>query len=158
MYKWVEKKEKLGKKIYITGKGRCNVTNDCSRDVFFDQVVTNPKFLYSAFETFDNQAVMQLLEQAGCPLKTERGNRVFPVSDHSSDVIRALERLLQREGVKVHLCSSVKRVLEEDGQAVGIPFALGWLNQYFAIVHIGKLWYRFWVLLWCCSSSWLLKF
>ena len=83
-----EKNEKLGKKIYITGKGRCNVTNDCSRDVFFDQVVTNPKFLYSAFETFDNQAVMQLLEQAGCPLKTERGNRVFPVSDHSSDVIR----------------------------------------------------------------------
>ena len=68
-----EKNEKLGKKIYITGKGRCNVTNDCSRDVFFDQVVTNPKFLYSAFETFDNQAVMQLLEQAGCPLKTERG-------------------------------------------------------------------------------------
>ena len=60
-----EKNEKLGKKIYITGKGRCNVTNDCSRDVFFDQVVTNPKFLYSAFETFDNQAVMQLLEQAG---------------------------------------------------------------------------------------------
>lgn len=120
-----EKNEKLGKKIYITGKGRCNVTNDCSRDVFFDQVVTNPKFLYSAFETFDNQAVMQLLEQAGCPLKTERGNRVFPVSDHSSDVIRALERLLQREGVKVHLCSSVKRVLEEDGQAVGLELSDG---------------------------------
>ena len=104
-----EKNEKLGKKIYITGKGRCNVTNDCSRDVFFDQVVTNPKFLYSAFETFDNQAVMQLLEQAGCPLKTERGNRVFPVSDHSSDVIRALERLLQKEGVKViHGASGLK--------------------------------------------------
>jgi len=120
-----EKNEKLGKKIYITGKGRCNVTNDCSRDVFFDQVVTNPKFLYSAFETFDNQAVMQLLEQAGCPLKTERGNRVFPVSDHSSDVIRALERLLQREGVKVHLHSSVKRVLEEDGQAVGLELSDG---------------------------------
>ena len=120
-----EKNEKLGKKIYITGKGRCNVTNDCSRDAFFDQVVTNPKFLYSAFETFDNQAVMQLLEQAGCPLKTERGNRVFPVSDHSSDVIRALERLLQREGVKVHLHSSVKRVLEEDGQAVGLELSDG---------------------------------
>ena len=120
-----EKNEKLGKKIYITGKGRCNVTNDCSRDVFFDQVVTNPKFLYSAFETFDNQAVMLLLEQAGCPLKTERGNRVFPVSDHSSDVIRALERLLQREGVKVHLHSSVKRVLEEDGQAVGLELSDG---------------------------------
>ena len=117
-----EKNEKLGKKIYITGKGRCNVTNDCSRDVFFDQVVTNPKFLYSAF---DNQAVMQLLEQAGCPLKTERGNRVFPVSDHSSDVIRALERLLQKEGVKVHLHSSVKRVLEEDGQAVGLELSDG---------------------------------
>ena len=68
---------------------------------------------------------MQLLEQAGCPLKTERGNRVFPVSDHSSDVIRALERLLQREGVKVHLHSSVKRVLEEDGQAVGLELSDG---------------------------------
>ena len=110
-----EKNEKLGKKIYITGKGRCNVTNDCSRDVFFDQVVTNPKFLYSAFETFDNQAVMQLLEQAGCPLKTERGNRVFPVSDHSSDVIRGLEREMDRLGVKVHLRTAVKKVVAKDG-------------------------------------------
>ena len=81
----LEQNEKLGKKLFITGKGRCNVTNDCSRDVFFDQVVTNPKFLYSAFETFDNQAVMQLLEQAGCPLKTERGNRCLLYTSDAAD-------------------------------------------------------------------------
>ena len=87
----LEKNEKLGKKIYITGKGRCNVTNDCEPEVFFANVVSNPKFLYSAYYTYDNTQVMQLLEENGCPLKVERGNRVFPVSDHSSDIIRTLQ-------------------------------------------------------------------
>ena len=88
----LEKNEKLGKKLFITGKGRCNVTNAADMDVLFQNVCTNEKFLYSAFYGFDNTQVCDLLEQAGCPLKTERGERVFPVSDHSSDVIAALQR------------------------------------------------------------------
>ena len=82
-----DKNEKLGKKIYITGKGRCNVTNACETDELFDHVVSNPKFLYSAFYDFDNHKVMDFFEERGCRLKTERGKRVFPVSDHSSEFI-----------------------------------------------------------------------
>ena len=81
----LEQNEKLGKKLYITGKGRCNVTNACGQDKLFENIVSNPKFLYSAFYDFDNKRMMELLERAGCPLKIERGERVFPVSDHSSD-------------------------------------------------------------------------
>ncbi|MBQ7433242.1 MAG: NAD(P)/FAD-dependent oxidoreductase, partial [Lachnospiraceae bacterium] len=77
----LEKNEKLGKKIYITGKGRCNVTNGADLETLFQKVVTNRKFLYSAFYGFTNQDMMALLEESGCPLKVERGNRVFPVSD-----------------------------------------------------------------------------
>lgn len=87
-----EKNEKLGKKVYITGKGRCNVTNACDMETMLQNVVTNPRFLYSSFYGFTNQDIMDLLERNGCPLKTERGNRVFPVSDKSSDVISALSR------------------------------------------------------------------
>ncbi|MBQ0000328.1 MAG: NAD(P)/FAD-dependent oxidoreductase, partial [Clostridiales bacterium] len=83
-----EKNEKLGKKLFITGKGRCNVTNACDVEELFKAVMTNPKFLYSAFYTFDNHQMMDFMEQSGVPLKVERGNRVFPESDHSSDVIR----------------------------------------------------------------------
>ena len=81
----IEKNEKLGKKLFITGKGRCNVTNAADMDILFSNVCTNRKFLYSAFYTFDNTSVMDFIESAGCPLKVERGDRVFPVSDHSSD-------------------------------------------------------------------------
>lgn len=109
-----EKNEKLGKKIYITGKGRCNVTNACGRDKFFEHVVTNPKFLYSAFQAFDNVAVMTLLENNGCSLKTERGERVFPVSDHASDVTAALERLLRKQGVTVRLGATVREILTQE--------------------------------------------
>ena len=89
----LEQNEKTGKKLFITGKGRCNVTNACETDKLFENVISNPKFLYSAFHGFDNRQVMALLEEAGCPLKTERGERVFPVSDHSSDVLSALQRI-----------------------------------------------------------------
>ncbi len=99
----IEKNEKLGKKLYITGKGRCNVTNAADMDTLFENVCTNRKFLYSAFYEFNNTAVMDLLEQAGCPLKTERGGRVFPVSDHSSDVIAALQRELKKSAVEILL-------------------------------------------------------
>lgn len=106
-----EKNEKLGKKIYITGKGRCNVTNACETETLFANVVSNPKFLYSAFYGFDNRKVMDFFEQEGCFLKTERGDRVFPVSDHASDVIRALEGALRKRKVDICLRTQVKRIL-----------------------------------------------
>lgn len=109
----LEKNEKTGKKLYITGKGRCNVTNDCDADTFFKNVITNPKFLYSSYYSFDQYAVMNLIEEAGCPLKTERGNRVFPVSDHSADVLKALNSLLKRYSVDVKLNTIVTSVSEK---------------------------------------------
>ena len=109
----LEKNEKLGKKVYITGKGRCNVTNDCEPEEFFRNIVSNPKFMYSAYYGFDQSAVMRLIEENGCDLKTERGNRVFPVSDHSSDVIKALNDALKRAGVKVRLNTAVTKILTE---------------------------------------------
>ena len=94
-----EKNEKLGKKLFITGKGRCNVTNNCETEELFGAVMSNPKILYSAFYSYTPQDVMEFFEEAGVPLKTERGGRVFPQSDHSSDIIRALERELKIAGV-----------------------------------------------------------
>lgn len=107
----LEKNEKLGKKLYITGKGRCNVTNAGDVDDFFSNICTNEKFLYSAFYGYDNRAMMDFLEKAGCPLKVERGERVFPTSDHSSDIIGALKRELNRLGVKVLLNTRVTDLL-----------------------------------------------
>lgn len=109
-----EKNEKLGKKLFITGKGRCNVTNAGDMDTLFQSVIGNPKFLYSAFYGFTNEQVMDLFEELGVPLKVERGNRVFPVSDHSSDVIGALSRELRRLGVEVNLHTEVKSIVAED--------------------------------------------
>ena len=100
-----EKNEKLGKKLFITGKGRCNVTNACDVDELFQNMVSNEKFMYSSFYGFTNQDVMDFFENAGLRLKTERGNRVFPQSDHSSDVIRTLELEMKRNGVHIHLYS-----------------------------------------------------
>ena len=113
----LEKNEKMGKKLFITGKGRCNLTNAADMKTVMDNVVSNPRFLYSAFRTFTNDDIMRLVEENGCPLKTERGNRVFPVSDKSSDVIRALELALKKAGVKVRLNAAVKELLTEEAQA-----------------------------------------
>lgn len=107
----LEKNEKLGKKLFITGKGRCNVTNACDINKLFENVVSNPKFLYSAFNTFDNIQMMQLIEDAGCKLKIERGERVFPVSDHSSDIIAALQRILKKEHVEIRLNTNVIKLI-----------------------------------------------
>lgn len=115
-----EKNEKLGKKIYITGKGRCNVTNSCDTEELFSNMVTNGKFLYSAVYGLSNFDVMGLLEEWGCPLKTERGNRVFPVSDKSSDVISALERKLRSLGVEIFLNHPVKELLLSEGKCTGV--------------------------------------
>lgn len=111
-----EKNEKLGKKIFITGKGRCNITNAADMEELFDTVVTNSKFLYSSFYGYTNQNVIDFFEDAGVPVKIERGNRVFPISDHSSDVIRALEREMKKVGVKVCLNTEVKSVEAEKGK------------------------------------------
>lgn len=111
-----EKNEKLGKKIFITGKGRCNITNAADMEELFDAVVTNSKFLYSSFYGYTNQNVIDFFEDAGMPVKIERGNRVFPISDHSSDVIRALEREMKKVGVKVCLNTEVKSVEAEKGK------------------------------------------
>lgn len=121
----LEQNEKLGKKLYITGKGRCNVTNACEQDKLFENIVSNPKFLYSAFYDFDNKRMMELLEGARCPLKVERGERVFPVSDHSSDIIAALERLLRIRGVTVRLKTAVRDVTVQDGIVTGVLLAGG---------------------------------
>jgi len=109
-----EKNEKLGKKLFITGKGRCNVTNAGDRETFFANVRTNPKFLYSAFYGYDNHSLMDFLERAGCPLKTERGDRVFPVSGHSSDIIAAFGRELKKRGVEILLHTEVKELIVEE--------------------------------------------
>ncbi len=109
-----EKNEKLGKKVYITGKGRCNVTNACDAEEFFEHVMGNAKFFYSAFYGFDNRRVMELIEKAGCPLKTERGNRVFPISDHSSDVIKALRQTIEKLGCEIRYNTAIKELLTEE--------------------------------------------
>lgn len=112
-----EKNEKLGKKLFITGKGRCNITNAGEIQELFHSVVSNEKFLYSAFYGFDNMRVCDFFEQAGCALKKERGERVFPVSDHSSDVIKALQEQLKRNGVRVCLNTEVKEpCFQETGE------------------------------------------
>lgn len=109
----LEQNEKTGKKIFITGKGRCNLTNACEQEDFFEHVISNGKFLYSAFYQMDNRTVMDFFENAGCRLKVERGGRVFPISDHSSDVIAALNRQMEKAEVKVCLHTKVKEILTE---------------------------------------------
>ena len=115
-----EKNEKLGKKVYITGKGRCNVTNACETQELFNNIVTNPKFMYSPIYTFDNNMVRSFMEEWGCPLKVERGNRVFPQSDKSYDVINALIRAMRENNVDINLDSHVSALLTKDGHVTGI--------------------------------------
>lgn len=115
-----EKNEKLGKKLFITGKGRCNLTNACDMEELFDSVCTNKKFLYSAFYGYTNQDVIDFFEEAGMKTKIERGSRVFPVSDHSSDVIAALTRKMKSLGVKTYFNTTVKGIIIEEESCKGI--------------------------------------
>lgn len=116
-----EKNEKLGKKLYITGKGRCNVTNASDMDEVFKSIVTNPKFMYSAFYTMTNEMVMDMFQtELGVALKIERGNRVFPASDKSSDVISGLAGAMKKRNVEIHLNTAVKELLTEDDTIKGI--------------------------------------
>ncbi len=121
----LEKNEKLGKKLFITGKGRCNLTNSAEVEELFNAVVSNPKFLYSSFYSFTNEQVIGFFEELGVKTKVERGGRVFPESDHSSDVIRALEQEMKRLGVRISLRTEVKEILTEDGRAKGVRLSSG---------------------------------
>ena len=121
----LEKNEKLGKKLFITGKGRCNLTNSAEVEELFNAVVSNPKFLYSSFYSFTNEQVIGFFEELGVKTKVERGGRVFPESDHSSDVIRALEQEMKRLGVRISLGTEVKEILTEDGRAKGVRLSSG---------------------------------
>ena len=103
----LEKNEKLGKKIYITGKGRCNFTNACGREEFFENVMSNPRFFYSAYSAFSSEDAMTFFERNGMPVKVERGNRAFPVSDHASDVTKTLSDVMKRFSVTVRLHAEV---------------------------------------------------
>lgn len=121
----VEKNEKPGKKIYITGKGRCNITNACETEDLFHSVVTNKKFLYSSFYAFTNFDVVDFFEKAGVRCKVERGNRVFPVSDKSSDVIRALSAECEKSGVKILYHSRAAKILTNGKGVCGVECADG---------------------------------
>lgn len=121
----LEKNEKCGKKLFITGKGRCNLTNACDISDLFTNVISNPKFLYSAFYTFTNEDVIAFFEELGMKTKIERGNRVFPASDKSSDVIRVLENECRRQGVTICLNTRVKELQIRRGQVTGVILSDG---------------------------------
>lgn len=121
----IEKNEKTGKKIYITGKGRCNITNACDIEDLFVNVMSNKKFLYSAFYGFTNSDVIDFFERYGTKTKIERGNRVFPVSDHSSDVIFALERALKEQNVDILLNTCVEKIENTDNRVTGVVLRNG---------------------------------
>lgn len=115
----LERNDRLGKKLLITGKGRCNVTNNCDTQEVLQNIPRNGRFLYSALTEFPPKSIMEFLENAGCPLKTERGNRVFPVTDKSQSVLDALQNEMCRAGVAVRT-ARVKRILTENGAVCGV--------------------------------------
>ncbi len=121
----IEKNEKLGKKLFITGKGRCNITNAADIEDLFSAVVSNPKFLYSSFYSMTNDQVIDFFEELGVKTKVERGGRVFPESDHSSDVIRVLEQEMKRLGIEIRLRTEAEEILAEDGRVTGVRLSSG---------------------------------
>ena len=116
----IERNEKLGKKVYITGKGRCNVTNAADQEEFMRHILRNPRFMYASLATIDNFGIMDLIENLGVPLKTERGDRVFPVSDKANDINRALERELIRLKVNIKLNTRVHSLIVSGGACTGV--------------------------------------
>ena len=121
----VEKNERVGRKLLITGKGRCNITNNCEVEELIANVNTNGKFLYSAFYTFTNDAVMEMFESLGVRLKTERGNRVFPESDRAMDVVDAMSRLIKRKNIKLVTGKIVKDIKEKNGKVESVVLSDG---------------------------------
>ena len=131
----LERNDKLGRKLYITGKGRCNVTNDCTVDEFMKEVARNPRFLYSALSCFSPQDMLYLLEGGGCPTVVERGRRAYPASQKASDVTRTLERLLRQQGVRIILGSRVGDILRDDaGRCSGVRLENGMTLEADAVI------------------------
>lgn len=120
-----EQNDKLGKKLFITGKGRCNFTNACSVEEFLQNIVSNGKFMYSSGYGFTSDDIMEFFRNCHVPVKVERGNRAFPATDHSSDIIRGLERAMKEAGVKIHLGTRVRHVLCRDNAAAGVVLENG---------------------------------
>ncbi len=120
-----EKNEKLGKKLYITGKGRCNITNAGDMEDLFNNILTNKKFMYSSMYGFTNWDMVALLNENGLATKIERGNRVFPESDKSSDVISTLQKIMRKEGVDIHFNAEVTEILQNDGAVTGVKVREG---------------------------------
>ena len=137
----LEKNEKAGKKIYITGKGRCNVTNACDKEDLMKNLVRNPRFLYASLATLDNQGIMELFEALGVKLKVERGQRVFPESDHASDITNALESHVRRKGAKICFNTPVTGLIIEDGEVKGVSTQRGTMRFDAVILATGGMSY-----------------
>lgn len=138
----LEKNEKLGKKIFITGKGRCNLTNASDMNTVMENVVSNKRFLFSAFKNFTNEDIMRLVEENGTKLKIERGNRVFPVSDHSSDIIKSLENALRALNVDIRLNTKVDSLIIENDICKGVIIGKNKIMADAVIVATGGMSYQ----------------
>lgn len=138
----LEKNEKLGKKIFITGKGRCNLTNASDMNTVMENVVSNKRFLFSAFKNFTNKDIMNLVENNGTKLKIERGNRVFPVSDHSSDIIRSLENAIRDLHVDIRLNTKVNELIIENDRCIGVVIGKNKIMADAVIVATGGMSYQ----------------
>jgi len=136
----LERNDRLGKKLLITGKGRCNVTNACSAQEVLQNVPRNSRFLYSAMEAFPPERIMAFLEESGCPLKVERGNRVFPVSARSQSVLETLQQAMKRHHVKVEK-ARVQQILTENGTVTGVKTEQGTIRAGWVILATGGLSY-----------------
>ena len=138
----LEKNEKLGKKIFITGKGRCNLTNASDMNTVMENVVSNKRFLFSAFKNFTNEDIMNLVENNGTKLKIERGNRVFPVSDHSSDIIKSLENAIRDLHVDIRLNIKVDELIIENDRCIGVTIGKNKIMADAVIVATGGMSYQ----------------
>ena len=136
----LEANSRLGKKLLITGKGRCNVTNDCSAEEVLRNVPRNGRFLYSAMDAFPPERIIRFLQDNGCPLKTERGNRVFPQSDKSLSVLECLQRQLKINGVTVQT-GKVNEILTKDGNTCGVSTSTGDIQADAVILATGGVSY-----------------
>ena len=116
----LEKENKLGKKLLITGKGRCNITSSLPIDKFIENIPGNGRFLYSAFDNYTNNDIIDLLEKNGVKVKNERGNRVFPVSDKAEDVLNALIKEMKKYNIQIKTNSKVKEILADKGKVTGV--------------------------------------
>ena len=138
----LEKNEKLGKKIFITGKGRCNLTNASDMNTVMENVISNKRFLFSAFKNFTNEDIMNLVENNGTKLKIERGNRVFPVSDHSSDIIKSLENAIRDLHVDIRLNTKVDELIIENDRCIGVTIGKNKIMADAVIVATGGMSYQ----------------